>query len=256
LLPLIRWSRVEWRRPEFLALMAIAGLCLLATQGPEELYMIRWPFRWIPYFHIASVLLFLSFVSRAGFAPATSGRIAAALLLFVLSGLSSLQADPSSWRLHLAGIGACLLALAALSAIPEWAQRLRLALLGAVSLLFFVATHAVFPVNTDIPDWGLPAAVEPGLPPNSAPRSYTLYLGGVGNAADPAASTSTGPGMMPRVREVAAINGYTPIGHRVGLRAPLHEHVRRVLPRTGSASFRARAGDECSVRGTCSASIG
>jgi hypothetical protein len=93
LLPFIRWRRLEWR-PELIALAAVAGVSLLATQGPEELYMVRWPFRWIPYFHIAVAVLFLAIASKAGFAQASPGRIFAALLLVVLSAVASLQADP------------------------------------------------------------------------------------------------------------------------------------------------------------------
>jgi hypothetical protein len=88
--------------------------------------------------------------------------------------------------------------------------------LGAVSLLFFVATHALFSQNTNVPDWGVPAQVKPGLEPNSAPRAYTLYLGWLGDAEDVGRLDEFRTGMMPRIRETATVNGYTPIGHRFG----------------------------------------
>jgi hypothetical protein len=216
LLPLIQWRMIEWRRPEVLALLVIGGFCLLGTQGPEEFYMLRWPFRWIPYFHIATVVLFLLMVSRAGFAPLTIGRLLIVLLLVALSGISSWQADPGSWRIHLGGIAGCAFGLVAFLAIPERAKALRLSVLGGGSLLFFIATHAVFRGNPDIPDYGLPARVEGGLPANAAPEAYTLYLGWLGDPADAERLDEFRTGMMPRARETATLNGYTPIGHRFG----------------------------------------
>jgi hypothetical protein len=62
----------------------------------------------------------------------------------------------------------------------------------------------------------LPAEVEPGLQPNSAPRAYTLYLGWLGDARDVDRLDEYRTGMMPRVREAATVNGYTPIGHKFG----------------------------------------
>jgi hypothetical protein len=100
--------------------------------------------------------------------------------------------------------------------IPERRRMFRFGWLGAVSLLLFAATHAVFPLNTDIPDLSMPAQVEPGLQANSAPTSYTLYLGWLGDAADAGRLDEFRTGMMARVRETAMVNGYTPIGHRFG----------------------------------------
>jgi hypothetical protein len=214
LLPLIRWSRVEWRRPEVVALVVVAGFCLLATKGPDQFYMLRAPFRWVPYFHIALMMLFLALVSRAGFAPATPGRIGAVVLLAVLSSVLSLQADPENWPMHAAGLSVCLMGLAAFLAIPERQRVMRFGLLAAVSLLLLVATRALFPVNTHLADWRLPAEVEMELPANAVPSAYTLYLGTVGDPPDVERFAEFQTGMMPRVREVATVNGYTPIGHR------------------------------------------
>jgi hypothetical protein len=214
LLPLIRWSRVEWRRPDIVTLAVVAGLYLFATQGPEQFYMLRWPFRWIPYFHIALTVLFLALASRVGFAPATPGRVCSAVLLAALSGLSSLQAGPESWPMHVAGLSVCLVGLTAFLAIPERERRMRFGLLAAVSLLLLVATHALFPINTDIPDLGLSAEVETGLQANAAPSAYTLYLGELGEYADVGRLAEFRTGMMPRVQEAATVNGYTPIGNR------------------------------------------
>jgi hypothetical protein len=212
LLPLIRWSRVEWRRPEIVTPLVVVGLCLLATQGPEEFFTIRWPFRWTPYFHIAVTVLFLALFSRAGFAPVPPPRGALVALLLALGVLSSLQADPASWLLHLAGFGICIVAVAVVLAAAD--RRIRLGAFAVVSLLLFTATHALFRTNTDVPDWGLSAEVTPGLEPNAAPSAYTLYLGWIGNAADAERLEEYQTGMMPRVREAATVNGYTPIGHR------------------------------------------
>jgi hypothetical protein len=93
---------------------------------------------------------------------------------------------------------------------------MRFGLFGAVSLLLFAATHALFTTNTDVPDWGVPARVEAGLLPNAAPGAYTLYLGWLGHPADIARLDEFQTGMMPRMQEAATVNGYTPIGHRFG----------------------------------------
>jgi hypothetical protein len=216
LLPLIEWRRVDWRRPELLTLLVLAGLSLFATQGPEEFYMVRWPFRYVPYFHIALLVLFMAVVSRAGFARPTPARILWVALLVVLTGLSSLQADPGGWPLHLSGMVGCAVAAAVFLLTPERARTIRFVWLGAVSLAFFAATHAQFRLNADVPDWGLPAAVETELAANSAPGAYTMYLGWLGHPADTGRLEEYRTGMMPRVRETAMINGYTPIGHRAG----------------------------------------
>jgi len=216
LLPLIRWREIEWRRPEWITLAVVAGFSLFATQGPEEFYMVRWPFRWVPYFHIALTLWFLALASQAGFARPTPGRLGLVALLLALTGLSSYQADPVGWRVHAAGSVAVVVAVAVFLALPERARALRFALFGAVSLLLFTATHALFTTNPDVPDWGLPDEVEANLPANVAPRAYTLYLGWLGHPADVERLEEFRTGMMPRVRETATINGYTPIGHRFG----------------------------------------
>jgi hypothetical protein len=94
LLPLIEWEKGRMAPARDHLASGAGGALPFRDAGAGRVLHGPWPFRWDPYFHMATILLFLAFATRAGFAPVTRSRIALVVLLLALSGLSSWQADP------------------------------------------------------------------------------------------------------------------------------------------------------------------
>ncbi len=97
LLPLIAWRRLSLSRPMLWSLGLFGAIMLLATQGPEQLGLVRWSFRFVPYFQLAVVLMVSLAASDAGFAAPSRRRVAAALGLVALSAVGAWQAHPEGW---------------------------------------------------------------------------------------------------------------------------------------------------------------
>ncbi len=217
LLTLVKWEKVEWKRPSVLFLTVLSGLLLFATMGPDQVVYLRLPYRFIPYFHLPLLLLIALFISRAGLRPFSRQAVLASFGLILLSALMAWQRNPSDKSaLPLALV----YGLAWAVFLKAWQQNARQGILalGGAGFLFFILTRAVFPANYDNVNWTMSPARQDNALVNEAPGAYTFYLGSVGargkrNTLDPERLKEYQTGNMTLEYGVPSIGGYTPIGH-------------------------------------------
>ncbi len=203
LLPLIDWSRHRWR-PATLTLASLALVFLIASQGPDQIGPIRWPFRHLPYMQLSLVVLFAAIASEAGFAPPSRRRLWLSLGIVGFGAVASLQAHPDS-ALRLLVVAA----LAAAGAV--YAQRFpprRFAMIAALTLGFCVMTRAWHPTNQNVPAWPVAHDTPAVVALDAVPASYTLYLG---TMFEPDFGRQSAA-QLGLVHGIAEINGYSPIG--------------------------------------------
>jgi hypothetical protein len=211
-LPFIDWSRFRWNWPAIPIMAGLAAIALVGTQGPEQWGVIRWPFRFIPYFHLGILLVFAAAID-SGIARPTPRRVAGALALVGLGALTSIQAQPMAWPLVL-GAGA-LICSATVSLTLVGSSSLRLvAVLLLPGILLLAATRWLIPENENVPNWRSPAEITRSADLDSVPVSYMMYLGS-GRPAGGAFESKDGLfGQMPLARGEAHALGYSPIGFR------------------------------------------
>lgn len=100
LLPWVKWRAMGAWKPN--ASVLIAGLVfLILTLGPEQLWLFRWPIRFVEYFLICALIVFAMLLSR-GLAVDHRRKRAAFSLFAVGVGLYvSVSSTPPFWRYHL-----------------------------------------------------------------------------------------------------------------------------------------------------------
>lgn len=140
LLPWLRWSRLRRRARSLAGLLGIAGFYLLATLGPSNLWLFRWPVRLVEYLYLAVAVLF-AVVLSAGLATDAPRRRALG------SGAIVLVGSYLAWAVRPVGLlqehAAALLLVAAGTALGVAAgRRWGLPGLGAVLVAGTVAVVA------------------------------------------------------------------------------------------------------------------
>jgi hypothetical protein len=211
LLPFLQWKEMNKNRSAIFLATGVA-LILLATQGPEQFGPARWPFRFIPFFHMFVVLFFFKLLKPNLQRTPSRKTYALSILLLALVLVMAWQKMPVGfeWSVALECCTALLLALAVLRKTVAGFY----AVLIVVSLLFFVATRAQFIDNTQFyANWGMPSEVGEHALTDEVPRAYTMYLGDVGDTADKDRLKEFQTGNMPIEYGAPTIGGYSPIGH-------------------------------------------
>ena len=212
---LLDWRRIAWRSPPLLVLLALTGLLLVATQGPEQLGPVRWPFRLLPHFHIALILTVLLLLTRAGVAAFSWRRASALALALLLTTLQSLQSDPASLPL-IVGPAAVIVTASAILLVAGAGRAVPVALgLALITAVFALHTRSTVPRNPTLPDWRFLMRPSAAGPLWTVPRGYEFHLSGhPGDVRDPARFEGPLFGQMGLALGRSTINGYSPIGHR------------------------------------------
>ena len=186
LLPWMRWTTIRERFTGLISLVAVIGVYLLATVGPSNLWLFRWPLRLIEYLYLGVAVLFAVALS-AGLATDRFRKRAAASAAIVVTGayLSWAVQPAGITRVHVAGLVgvAVLVALA----VTLYVRR-GMAALGAVLV---VGTVGVVTMQT---------TAFPPVPEGWVPN-YPAY-----DLSDMAAGTVDDEG---RVLQLAAISAVT-----------------------------------------------
>ncbi|NEK85364.1 hypothetical protein GCU60_06250 [Blastococcus saxobsidens] len=140
LLPWLRWSRLRRRARSLAGLLGIAGFYLLATLGPSNLWLFRWPVRLVEYLYLAVAVLF-AVVLSAGLATDVPRRRAVASGAIVLGGgYLAWAVHPSDLdRVHATGL---LLVATATALAVVVGRRRGLPALGAVLVAGTIAVVA------------------------------------------------------------------------------------------------------------------
>ncbi len=121
LLPWVRWGALR-RGPDgagnrpLLSLAVITVIFGALTVGPSNVWLFRWPIRFIEYFYLCLAVLLAFALSRGLAADHVRRRALATTAVVAAGAYLSLAVRPEIWRMHvLAGAGVLLLVLAAVA---------------------------------------------------------------------------------------------------------------------------------------------
>lgn len=193
--------------PKPLLLGAI--LLLILTQGPQQFSALRWPFRFIPYYHLIVIVLFSVLMSRAP-ARVTQHKRSLALAIVVFQTFVAAQSQPAFANLALVAAAIAVIGVVVGLALYTRRETYLPLWLGAVTVGLFVLTHLLFPINRQMPDWRAAASVGRVSDLASIPESYSAAIGPPSD--DRPVSESRPFGNMALVRGGAEYFGYSPIG--------------------------------------------
>jgi hypothetical protein len=219
LLPWLRWDRLRRRAGTLLSVFVVLGWYLLATLGPSNLWLFRWPVRLVQYLWLPVVVL-VAVVLTAGLARDAVRRRA------VVSGAIVVGGAYLAWAVQPAGLGgvhlAALVLVGVLVALAVLAGRRRgLPALGAVVVLGTACVLAfqtsVFPARPE----GSPPPVLPAYDLPAVAEGTSAYEGTVLQLAALAGVTTEQMrdgeilfGNLPRATGVPTVTSYSGIGFR------------------------------------------
>ncbi|MBB3086103.1 hypothetical protein [Geodermatophilus sabuli] len=219
LLPWLRWDRLRRRARMLVSVFVVLGWYLLATLGPSNLWLFRWPVRLVEYLWLPVAVL-VAVVLTAGLATDGVRRRA------VLSGAVVVGGAYLAWAAQPAGLGgvhlAGVLLVGVFTALAVLAGRRRgLPALGAVVVLGTAAVltfqTSVFPARPE----GSPPPVLPAYDLAEAAEGMSAYEGTVlqlAALADVTTEQMRGGeilfGNLPRAAGASTVTSYSGIGFR------------------------------------------
>lgn len=213
LLPLIEWKKLGRPSPSLIALIAMAAVFLIATQGPEQIFSIRYPIWNLAPLHLALLAAFALVASKAGFAPLTRPRIWGVVGIAYFGWLASLQVQPEMRiAAFAAALAICALALIGGALNRRWADGYAAVGFAGVAL-FAAATHLAIRTNHNQLDRNPPTAASAISDLTAIPASTSIFLGNIDEAKiwrAPEIETSA----MALAHGGSNPFGYSPVGHQ------------------------------------------
>jgi hypothetical protein len=195
-------------------LLLLALLLLLGT-GSENLGPVRYPFRFIPFIHIAAGIILFSLLFESGPLEINKKRMLYAQSTIVLMMIVATLEKPSVGGNLVVGVLTMTFLSISIAQYQRWNKNAFLNILFLGTILIFLATHFWEPINPDIADWGGPSRQDSTLPPSTKDfHGYSLSLGPlIGRTTTP-----TGPELPIAATGILkggyTFNGYTPFGHK------------------------------------------
>ena len=213
LLPLIDWKKLGRPTPTLIALISTVAAFAIATQGPEQIFSVRYPIWNLAPLHLALLAAFALVASKAGFAPLSRPRIWGVVGIAYFGWLASLQVQP---EMRIVAFAAALaiwgLAVSGGSLHRRWSHGY--AAVGIVGVvLFAAATHLAIRTNHNQLDRRPPTAASAISDLAAIPASASVFLGDIDEAKiwqAPEIETSA----MALAHGGANPFGYSPVGHR------------------------------------------
>jgi len=195
-------------------LLLLIPLLLLGT-GAENLGPIRYPFRFIPFVHIAAGIVLFSLLFESGPLEITAKRKRYAQSIIVLMVIAASLEKPSVSGNLVAGILTLIFLSLAIARYQQQGKNAFLCILFLSTILIFFVTHFWEPINLDIADWGGPSQRDPeSLPSIKNFHGYSLALGPI----TPHTTSPSGPELPIAATGILkgtyTFNGYTPFGHK------------------------------------------
>ena len=219
-LVLVDWRRVDWARPAVTSLVLLGVAVLWAMQGPQEFHFFRFFIRWMPYFHIALIMLTCVLVQNAGLVPSRR-RVGIALAATAASHFLAIQVYPPLVLHHVASALIAMLGLwwfvRAYRARSQWS----VVPLLVFAALFFVGQHWLIRTNGNFSTYNSMDHQVAGADAVSSrvpPGNLMILNPGPPPGPDATGEYRTGLGAVEWGRSI--INGYSGIGHR-----PLYERL-------------------------------
>ena len=213
LLPLIDWKKLGRPSPTLISLLAMAAVFVVATQGPEQIFSVRYPIWNLAPLHLALLAAFALVASKAGFAPLSRPRIWGVVAIAYFGWLASLQVQPEM-RVQAFAAALVICALAILGGALHRRWRSGYAAVGIAGVvLFAAATHLAVRANLNQLDRRPPTAAATISDLGAIPASASVFLGNIDEAKiwqapeiETAAMALAHGGSNPF--------GYSPVGHR------------------------------------------
>jgi hypothetical protein len=219
LLPWLRWDRLRRRARSLVSVFVVAAWYLLATLGPSNLWLFRWPVRLVEYLWLPVAVLFAVVLSAGLATTAVRARAVLSAAVVVAGYYLAWAVHPADLgRVHLAGLAL----VGGLTALAVLAGRRRgLPALGAVVV---VGTACVLTFQTSVfparPE-GAPPPTQPAYDLPSVAEGTSTYEGTVLQVA---ALAGVGTeqmrdgeilfGNLPRATGASTVTSYSGIGFR------------------------------------------
>jgi hypothetical protein len=184
LLPWLRWTALWRRRGSLVSVAVVGGFYLLATLGPSNVWLFRWPVRLIEYLYLAVAVLFAVALSAGLAGDRVRRRAVASGAIVAVGGYLAWAVQPAGLNpIHAAGL--LLVAVLTALTVTAWFRR-GMRALGAVAVL---GTAAVVTLQTS------------AFPADTGPQKYPPH-----DLSEMAAGASDYQGT---VLQVASLNGVT-----------------------------------------------
>lgn len=147
--------RPKWEALSTQRLMALAmggGLMLLVSLGPEQFGPLRWPFRFVPFFQIALLLIILVLVHESPRRTASLRLALIAMFVVLVPQIITIEMRPANLD-NARFVAVLLVVCVGLLAFPVRRRSPYLFHYVALSILIvFVVMHGLYPFNTSVPD--------------------------------------------------------------------------------------------------------
>lgn len=216
LLPWLRWAALRSRPTPLISLGVVTAVYLLATLGPSNLWLFRWPLRLIEYLYLALAVLFAVVLSAGLATDRIRHRALASGVIVVVGGYLSWAVTPSGITLiHAAGmLGVGGLIALTVVAYRRWGMVALGAVVVAGTVGVVVLQTTVFPPQPEgtVPNY-------PAYDLSEMAAGAEEYEGTVLQLAAISSVTSdqmrTGEllfGNLPRAAGVESVGAYTGIG--------------------------------------------
>ncbi|MES2770917.1 MAG: hypothetical protein V4623_02895 [Pseudomonadota bacterium] len=193
----------------FSSLLGLSLLFAFLSLGPQNLWVLRWQFRFFPYFGLFITLATLKLVSVHDWRLSLGKKHL--LTLWILAFALCCQQAPNLILVH--ATFALLCFLGSWLAIDTARARLRLVPVLALSFLIYVLMHFYWPINENIGPWWAPKTLEKRDALPSALGNVLILRQKKSLSFDELAAELPS-GNVAQFENRAFINGYSPIEPR------------------------------------------
>lgn len=238
MLPLIIVLRPAWaqlRRPEFMVCVGVALVLLLASLGPEQLGPLRWPLRFVPFFQVLALVVFLGLLGRAAPWQLSRRSLVGAVAILLLGFLLAWQQAPRQGSLHVIFLLTCLGGLAGFLLLARLRPLFAAPWLGVSAAVVFALTHVYYDQNAFWQDWDAPRrAID--APAHDLNRGndevrYDFRAAHIELPVRMSELVEHRSGSIPLLEGRQSINGYSPVGHGALSRAFCMDDFGGTCPR-------------------------
>ncbi|WP_086820883.1 hypothetical protein [Allokutzneria sp. NRRL B-24872] len=187
LLAWLDWSVLRQRWRQLLGVLVIGGVYLVATLGPSNFWMFRWPLRLVEYFYLAVMVLFAVLLSAGLRRDHFRRRVWITAGGLAVTAYLSFSSWPkiAVWHVVAVLLLGVLVALAVLL-FRRGGSRPLVAVLHAGTAAALLLQIVWFPINRDVAPYGFPSSVAelktfaaryPGTMVQVADRDPVIYKG-------------------------------------------------------------------------------
>jgi len=160
LLPWLRWRLLSDRAREFAGLGLVLLTYLALTIGPSNLWLFRFPVRFVEYVWLCVLVVLAVLLSRGIRTDRWRGRLLVTVALALGGTYLAVAARPDLLAIHLVGTGVVLTLIGVGAVVLLRLPRAVPALLVAGTGVLLALQIAWFPENRDLGIWYSPSAVD------------------------------------------------------------------------------------------------